>query len=181
MKSFPLIYQHFKWSVCAFNLAQTTKCIFTINNKNNLHYSQTFYFQVSDFEKVFPAKFIQLLIFSKSTNFCSQDEMKSANLNFRYFIHVFWCSFIIYMGYINSLECSTDVIHLLGFPVFIKFCLFLGKFRVMKHDVCLTVRLLKTRTFGWWHSTKSKHLWATLLGIWLVKCVGVYCQETLLQ
>ena len=101
-----VLYQHFKWSVSTFNLAETTECIFTINNRNNLHYSQTFYFHLSDFEKVFPAKFIQLLIFSKLTmrNLCS-DEMKSANLNFRYFyIHVICCSFIIYMGYIKSLE-----------------------------------------------------------------------------
>ena len=112
VKSFPLIYQHFKWSVCTFNLAQTTECIFTINNKNNLHYSQTFYFQVSYFEKVFPAKFIQLLIFSKSTSLCSDEmnnnnnnnKMKCANLNFRYFIHVICCSFIIYMGYIKYLK-----------------------------------------------------------------------------
>ena len=102
VKSFAL-YQHFKWSVYTFILAETTECIFTINNRNNLHYSQTFYFQVSDVEKVFLAKFIQLFIFSKSTNLCS-DEMKSANVNFRYFIHVICCSFIIYMGYIKSLE-----------------------------------------------------------------------------
>ena len=30
--------------------------------------------------------------------------MKCANLNFRYFIHVICCSFIIYMGYIKSLK-----------------------------------------------------------------------------
>ena len=99
------LYQHFKGSVYTFNLAETTECIFTINNRSNLHYSQTFYFQVSGFEKVFPAKFIQLLIFSKSTNLCS-DEMKSANLNFGYFIHVICCSFIIYMGY---MRCSSSL------------------------------------------------------------------------
>ena len=52
VKSFPLIYQHFKGSVCTFNLAETTECIFTINNRNNLHYFQTSYFQVSDFKNV---------------------------------------------------------------------------------------------------------------------------------
>ena len=85
-----------------FNLARTTECIFTINNKYLTLFS-TFYFQVSDFGKVFLAKFIQLLIFSKSTNLCI-DEMKCANVNFRYFIRVICCSFIIHMGYIKSLE-----------------------------------------------------------------------------
>ena len=38
----------------------------------------------------------------------------------------------MHMGYIKSLECSTDVIHLLGFPAFIKFCLLLSKFRIQR-------------------------------------------------
>ena len=126
--------QHIKWRFCTFNVSRTTESIFTITNRNNLHYSQTFYFQVSDFEKVFPAKFTQLSIFSKSTNL-SSDEMKSANINFRYFILVICYSFVIYMGY--QFFGVTDVIHLLGFPAFIKFCLFLSKF-MLQRDVKLS-------------------------------------------
>ena len=51
VKSFAL-YQYFKWSICTFNLARTTECIFTINNKNNLvHYSQCFIFRYQSLKK----------------------------------------------------------------------------------------------------------------------------------
>ena len=50
-------------------------------------------------------------------------EMKSANSNFRYFIHVICCSFIvhiyIYRWVILRLWSNRLIIHLLGFPAFI--------------------------------------------------------------
>ena len=58
-------------------------------------------------------------------------ETKSANLiHLRSFIHVIWCSFITYMGYILSLIGAIDNYYpfLVGFPVIMG--LFCGKFRI---------------------------------------------------
>ena len=117
-------YQCFKWRVCTFKLAGTTKSIFTITNKNNSHYSQHFIFRYKIL-KCLLAKFIQLLIFSKSANLCC-GEINSANLYSRYFIHVICRSFIIYMGYI--VFGVADVIYVLKFLA----CLFLDKFKIQR-------------------------------------------------